>query len=57
MPPPVSSAVILTKSVGGNEVGASMIWPACLHVRLNAFVSIPQAAAVFNSVFGSFLVS
>uniref|UniRef100_UPI00358E40E9 sodium/bile acid cotransporter 7 isoform X2 n=1 Tax=Myxine glutinosa TaxID=7769 RepID=UPI00358E40E9 len=32
MPPPVSSAVILTKSVGGNE-----------------------AAAIFNSAFGSFL--
>ncbi|XP_013405194.1 sodium/bile acid cotransporter 7-like, partial [Lingula anatina] len=32
MPPPVSSAVILTKTVGGNE-----------------------AAAVFNSAFGSFL--
>ncbi|CAB1345658.1 unnamed protein product, partial [Coregonus sp. 'balchen'] len=34
MPPPVSSAVILTKAVGGNE-----------------------AAAIFNSAFGSFLVS
>ena len=34
MPPPVSSAVILTKAVGGND-----------------------AAAVFNSAFGSFLVS
>jgi hypothetical protein len=34
MPPPVSSAVILTKTVGGNE-----------------------AAAIFNSAFGSFLVS
>ncbi|XP_041045710.1 sodium/bile acid cotransporter 7 isoform X5 [Carcharodon carcharias] len=33
MPPPVSSAVILTKAVGGNE-----------------------AAAIFNSAFGSFLV-
>uniref|UniRef100_A0A8C4QEX4 Solute carrier family 10 member 7 n=1 Tax=Eptatretus burgeri TaxID=7764 RepID=A0A8C4QEX4_EPTBU len=33
MPPPVSSAVILTKSVGGNE-----------------------AAAIFNSAFGSFLI-
>ncbi|XP_065760044.1 sodium/bile acid cotransporter 7 isoform X4 [Muntiacus reevesi] len=32
MPPPVSSAVILTKAVGGNE-----------------------AAAIFNSAFGSFL--
>lgn len=32
MPPPVSSAVILTKAVGGNE-----------------------AAAVFNSILGSFL--
>jgi sodium/bile acid cotransporter 7 len=32
MPPPVSSAVIMTKAVGGNE-----------------------AAAIFNSVFGSFL--
>lgn len=34
MPPPVSSAVILTKAVGGND-----------------------AAAIFNSAFGSFLVS
>ncbi|XP_078004670.1 sodium/bile acid cotransporter 7 isoform X5 [Phascolarctos cinereus] len=34
MPPPVSSAVILTKAVGGNE-----------------------AAAIFNSAFGSFLAS
>uniref|UniRef100_A0A9J7WV44 Sodium/bile acid cotransporter n=1 Tax=Cyprinus carpio carpio TaxID=630221 RepID=A0A9J7WV44_CYPCA len=34
MPPPVSSAVILTKAVGGNE-----------------------AAAIFNSAFGSFLVN
>ncbi|XP_039562329.1 sodium/bile acid cotransporter 7 isoform X1 [Passer montanus] len=34
MPPPVSSAVILTKAVGGNE-----------------------AAAIFNSAFGSFLLS
>ena len=34
MPPPVSSAVILTKAVGGND-----------------------AAAVFNSALGSFLVS
>uniref|UniRef100_A0A8C5A773 Sodium/bile acid cotransporter n=1 Tax=Gadus morhua TaxID=8049 RepID=A0A8C5A773_GADMO len=34
MPPPVSSAVILTKAVGGNE-----------------------AAAIFNSAFGSFLVT
>uniref|UniRef100_A0A8C5JGW4 Solute carrier family 10 member 7 n=1 Tax=Junco hyemalis TaxID=40217 RepID=A0A8C5JGW4_JUNHY len=33
MPPPVSSAVILTKAVGGNE-----------------------AAAIFNSAFGSFLI-
>ncbi|KAM4810040.1 sodium/bile acid cotransporter 7 isoform 2-T2 [Rhinophrynus dorsalis] len=33
MPPPVSSAVILTKTVGGNE-----------------------AAAIFNSAFGSFLI-
>uniref|UniRef100_A0A9L0JP09 Solute carrier family 10 member 7 n=1 Tax=Equus asinus TaxID=9793 RepID=A0A9L0JP09_EQUAS len=33
MPPPVSSAVILTKAVGGNE-----------------------AAAIFNSAFGSFLM-
>jgi sodium/bile acid cotransporter 7 len=32
MPPPVSSAVILTKASGGNE-----------------------AAAIFNSAFGSFL--
>jgi solute carrier family 10 (sodium/bile acid cotransporter), member 7 len=32
MPPPVSSAVILTRAVGGNE-----------------------AAAIFNSAFGSFL--
>ena len=34
MPPPVSSAVILTKAVGGND-----------------------AAAIFNSALGSFLVS
>ena len=34
MPPPVSTAVILTKAVGGND-----------------------AAAVFNSAFGSFIVS
>ncbi|KAM9662093.1 sodium/bile acid cotransporter 7 isoform 2-T2 [Morphnus guianensis] len=34
MPPPVSSAVILTKAVGGNE-----------------------AAAIFNSAFGSFLIN
>lgn len=32
MPPPVSSAIIITKAIGGNE-----------------------AAAVFNSIFGSFV--
>ena len=46
MPPPVSSAVILTKSVGGNEVG----------VVLSAIITyLFQAAAIFNSAMGSFL--
>ena len=29
MPPPVSSAVILTKAVGGNEVGYVLCIPIC----------------------------
>ena len=50
MPPPVSSAVILTKAVGGNDVRYLLCH--CCHSNV-----YPQAAAVFNSALGSFMVS
>ncbi|XP_020567155.1 sodium/bile acid cotransporter 7 isoform X2 [Oryzias latipes] len=69
MPPPVSSAVILTKAVGGNEVTHTHTHvhththtDASTGRRPSVFVSMmadtspcAQAAAIFNSAFGSFL--
>ena len=53
MPPPVSSAVILTKAVEGNEV-----WKKERIAQKSVIkVVFLQAAAIFNSAFGSFLVS
>ena len=53
MPPPVSSAVILTKAVEGNEV-----WTKEQIAQKSVIkVVFLQAAAIFNSALGSFLVS
>ncbi|XP_071664113.1 sodium/bile acid cotransporter 7 isoform X2 [Patagioenas fasciata] len=67
MPPPVSSAVILTKAVGGNEDPPCLVsflelsWDEISLKQQSSQMSgserVPEAraAAIFNSAFGSFL--
>ena len=51
----MSSAVILTKAVGGNEVHL-MIASIQSDLVILFFFFIVKAAAIFNSAMGSFLV-